>query len=918
MKFPSLLLVLLGLFAGHFSIQAQSIEIKGLIQDSQTKSPLNTGTVTVGDMAKGINPDGTFSITINPSVDTLISIAVPGYETRDTPIPAVTGKVWQMGAVDLKRSETIPTRPSMQDIPVIELTEADFDEEATGNVSALLQASRDPFLRAAAFQFSAARFRIRGYESRYTSVLLNGVSANDPRNGDVFWSEWAGLNDVMRVQDNIVGLVYTGETMANMGGITTFDTRAHKQRKQIRASYSVSNRTYTNRAMATYSTGWLKNDWAFSFSGSRRWAQEGYIPGTFFDGWSYFLSADKRIAKNHIINLTVIGAPLKRGRSIGNTKEQNEIAGSNFYNPYWGYQDGKKRNSRALDTHQPMAILRYDWKMARNSNLMASFSWQGGHYGTSSLEWANARDPRAEYYRRWPSSSEDPNVAMEVYDALAGDESLRQVDWTAMYEANRNSLTTVNNVDGIEGNSVTGLQSKYMVQDYRSDSRTLQGRVVFQKSFDDRHVFSAGVQGQQLTTDFFKEAVDLLGGDFWLDIDRFAEFDFPNNPDVLQNDLDRPNRVIREGDRFGYDYNIHAQNYQGWAQLFLSGSQVDGFIGAELGYADFYREGNVRTGRFPENSLGNSEVVDFLTWKAKGGLTYKINGRNYITAALFAASNAPDFANGFVSPRTRNDVVSDLPAEQVRGGEIAYRLQSPNFKFSATGYMTEIQDQVNVITFYNDLANTFGNYILRNIDRRHIGTEWGLDWKILPALELNSAVALGQHYYTDRALATVIQDNTGAAIYTDRTVYQKNYRLDGMPQEAYSLGLTYNSSKFWFANIQLNYFRKSFLDFSPDRRTAAAVEGVEQGSDQWHSIIDQEELPAGFMLNIFGGKSWKIKKTFLYLNVGVNNVLNNTDFITGGFEQLRFDDESRQVSRFPNRYFYAFGMNYFVNLSVRI
>jgi hypothetical protein len=72
------------------------------------------------------------------------------------------------------------------------------------------------------------------------------------------------------------------------------------------------------------------------------------------------------------------------------------------------------------------------------------------------------------------------------------------------------------------------------------------------------------------------------------------------------------------------------------------------------------------------------------------------------------------------------------------------------------------------------------------------------------------------------------------------------------------------------------------------------------------------------MLNVFGGKSWKINKTYLYLNVGINNLLNNTDLITGGFEQLRFDAESRQVNRFPNRYFYAFGLNYFVNISVRI
>lgn len=919
MRITAFLFALAIQFAWSGPVAAQTVEIRGRIVDKESRSGLPDAIVAAGDMAVAAGADGAFSIRINPLVDTVLRFDVADHEQVVLTVTPGSGPVWQLGEIQMARKDGArPLQQVLQDIPVIELTENDFDDNATGNVSALLQASRDPFFRAAAFQFSAARFRIRGYESRYTTAVLNGVLANDAQNGDVSWSDWAGLNDVMRPQENQVGLVFAGEAMANMGGLTMFDTRAHRQRKQIRVSYSNANRTYTNRLMATWSTGWLRNGWALSASGSRRWAQEGYVPGTFFDGWSYFLSVDKRLGEDHILNLTVLGAPTRRGRSVGNTHEQNDIAGTNYYNPYWGYQDGRKRNSRALNTHQPLAILRYDWKMGRDANLTASVSYQDGRYGVSALDWNEARDPRAEYYRRWPSSSEDPLVAEQMRAALEADESLRQVDWTYMYEVNRNSPFTVLDANGISGNTVTGLRSKYILQEFRSDSRTLQGRAVYQQSLGGRHLFSAGIQGQQQSTHFFQHALDLLGGDFWLDVNRFAAFDFPNDPGILQNDIETPNRIIGVGDRYGYDYLIHARNAQGWAQIFLSGARLDGFLGAEIGYADFWREGLVANGRFPQTSKGNSEVLDFMTWKAKGGLTYKFDGRNYLSGAVFASQNAPDYQNGFISPRSRNDVVADLPAEKVISGELGYRLQAPRFKFSATGYLTEIRDQVNVITFFNDLANTFGNYVLTDIHRRHIGTEWGLDWKVTPAWELNGAVAMGRHYFTDRALATVTEDNTGEPVYTDRTVYIRNFRLDGMPQEAFSLGLTYNSRKFWFANIQANYFRKAYLDFSPDRRTAAAVDGVEQGSEQWNAILDQEELPGGFMLNVFGGKSWKVKNTFVYLNVGINNVLNNRNLITGGFEQLRFDAESRDVSRFPNRYFYAFGTNYFINLSVRI
>lgn len=912
-----LLLCLPILFVSQL-LHSQVVEIRGVVVDLQSGRGIPEATIYAGDMAVISLPDGSYSFMANRNVDTLVVIEAEGFEAREFLMPTGITTFWQMGVVELSPSADTRTRFINQEIPVIELTEADFDESATGNISAILQASRDPFVRAAAFQFSAARFRIRGYESRYTSTLINGVTANNAQNGDVFWSQWAGLNDVMRAQENLVGLVYVNDAMANMGGMSSFDTRAHRQRKQTRVSYSMSNRTFTNRIMATHSTGWNHKGWAFSVSGSRRWAQEGYVKGTFFDGYAYFASVDKRIRRNHIINLTVLGSPLVRGRSIANTLEQNEIAGTNFYNPYWGYQNGEVRNSRFVDAHQPIGILRYDWNINRNSRFLTSVSWQGGRYGSSAIDWYDARDPRADYYRRWPSSMSDPAMAARAREALIQDEQLRQVDWAYMYEVNRNGLTTIPNVNGLPGNDVTGLRSRYILQEFRSDPTMLQGRMVYQTTLQGRHFLSAGLQAQQQTTHYFQHALDMLGGDFWVDWSRFAEFDFPNNPMVLQNNIDEPNRLVREGDRFGYDYKIHTQNYQSWVQGFLSGAHFDGFVGGELGYADFYREGLIRNGRFPESSGGDSELQSFLTWKAKGGVTWKIDGRNYFNVAGFASVNAPDFNNGFISPRTRNDIVEDLPAERITSAEASYRLQAPTIKLRVTGYVTDIRDQTNVITFFNDLANTFGNYIMTDISRRHIGTEWGAEWKITPAVELNAAAAVGQYYYTDRAKAKVIEDNTGEEIYRDRTVYIRNFRMDGVPQEAFSVGVTYNSRKFWFANLQVNYFRKAFLDFSPDRRTAQAVDGVEPGSPQWRAILDQEELPGGFMVNAFGGKSWKVRRSFVYLNVGITNLLNKTDFATGGFEQLRFDNESRQVGRFPNRYFYAFGFNYFLNLSVRI
>ena len=60
------------------------------------------------------------------------------------------------------------------------------------------------------------------------------------------------------------------------------------------------------------------------------------------------------------------------------------------------------------------------------------------------------------------------------------------------------------------------------------------------------------------------------------------------------------------------------------------------------------------------------------------------------------------------------------------------------------------------------------------------------------------------------------------------------------------------------------------------------------------------------------------RNTFLVLNVGVSNLTNNKNQVTGGYEQLRFDFEDKDPSAFAPKYFYSFGTTYFVNLVLRM
>lgn len=811
-------------------------------------------------------------------------------------------------------------------IPTVSINDNDLNDGGSQNVSSILTAGRDPFFSSAIFNFSAARFKIRGYDNDNYITYMNGVPMDQLDNGFTSFFLWSGLNDVIRNRDNSLGLKPNTFAFGEIGGSFNIDTRASKQWKQLRVSYASTNRNYSNRLMATYSTGLLKSGWAFSGSISRRWAKEGYVPGTFYDSWSYYAAAEKVFNDRHSLSLVTLGTPTKNGRAAASIKELQDLSGTNYYNPLWGYQNGEKRNSSVAQTHQPTFILTHDFKINNTTSLVTAGSYTFGRRAVTAIDWYNAADPRADYYRNLPSAIDDTAQSLEVEALIRANPELIQVQWDKFYEVNRNSIETIQNANGIQGNNVTGKRARYIVENRISDVQRMNFNSVLNKYFKEHYSLTTGISYQFNKTSNYKEVDDLLGADFYVDLNQFAERDFPSNSSANQNDLNNPNRILEVGDKFGYNYDVHLQKGAAWGQILAKYNKVDVFAALELSVTSYFRDGKVKNGLFPENSFGKSEVLTFFNYGLKGGVTYKVNGRNYVYANGSYTTRAPYFDNVFVSPRTRNTTVPDPKSETVRGVEAGYVLNSPRIKARLSGYFTQFLNQTNTLTFFHDDFRSFVNYSLTNIDKIHMGGELGIDAKIYKGLSAVAAVSMGRFYYTSRQNAFVTQDNSQEVLAANETIYSKNYKVSGTPQFAYTTGLSYRSPKFWFINVNFNYFDDIWLDYNPIRRTQAAVDLQTPGSDIWNDVLAQEKVSGQFTMDVFAGYSWKLDKTFngmkkstyLYFNLGVNNITNNKDFITGGFEQLRFDFDDRRVDKFPNRYSYAFGINYFASVTFRM
>ena len=534
------------------------------------------------------------------------------------------------------------------------------------DISGILQSSRDVFTSTAGYNFGSARFRIRGYDSENTLVSLNGVLINDLETGWPTWSLWGGLNDVTRWMQVRTGIVPSRYNFGGIGGFTEIDLRASQLRPGLRVSYASANRTYRNRLMATYSTGMMKNGWAITAAGSRRWSDEGFVEGTPYNAYSYFLSAEKRINARHSISFSGMGAWQYQGRQGLAVQEAYDLTGSSYYNPFWGYQNGEKRNARMSNDHKPILLLSHVFIMDSTSKLTTSLLYTFGRDGLTNLNWFDAKDPRPDYYRYLPSfyQETDPGYAAELTTSWTTDANARQIDWDQLYFANGKNLYTVQNANGTVGNSITGNRSKYIVEDQRADPVRFTANSVYNKDLDATRHLTVGGSVNMQRTHYFKVVEDLLGGDYFLDLDNFADRDFGDST-LSQNDLQVTNKVVGEGDVFGYDYLIHTHMYNAFGQFEKKWTKWEAYAGLSLSYTSFWREGNFVNGRFPENSYGDSEKQDFLTYGLKAGVVRKLSGRHYLTANVAYMTRPPAPRIAYLSPRTRDVIVPGLTEEKV-------------------------------------------------------------------------------------------------------------------------------------------------------------------------------------------------------------------------------------------------------------
>ncbi|MDE6354787.1 MAG: TonB-dependent receptor, partial [Prevotella sp.] len=559
------------------------------------------------------------------------------------------------------------------------------DDDMSQNVT-IINSNSNLYASQVGYLFSPVRFRYRAFNQKYNEIYINGAPMNDMESGQFRYSMVGGLNAQTRNMEFALPFEANNFAMSAMGGSNNYNFRPSSQPVGNRVTLSGANRNYTLRAGYTFNSGLSEKGWAWSAAVMYRWANRGYVEGTFYNSLSYFLGVEKVFNDKHSLSLVTWGNPTERASQGAATDEAYWLANDRYYNPYWGYQNGKKRNSRVVNDFAPTALLTWDWKINDYMKLTTALTGKYSHYKSTKLNYSNSDNPHPNYWKNLPSSfydvwdetdatnRTDQNLAdwQSSYEFWTASKANRQINWDRLYYSNQQL-------------AAQGKDAMYYIQAKNNDQLMLTLSSALKMDLTKNSSLNLGLNLQTTKGMHYQTMEDLLGATVFHNINTYALGTYAGSSNEVQYDLNNPNGEVREGDKFGYNYNLLVDKANVWTTYKHDFNQIHTFLSGRVGATSMQRDGKMRNGLAANNSYGKSGTARFLDGGVKAGATFS-DGPYTMTWGLGYELRTPTASTAFVSPEINNDFVSNLKNERIFSAELGYYMNFSWLNISLNGY----------------------------------------------------------------------------------------------------------------------------------------------------------------------------------------------------------------------------------------
>ena len=800
--------------------------IKGKLVDAETNESLIGATAVIDGTTIGAATDfdGLFEINSPSNGNVHLVFRNVGYDEIKKSVK-VTAATTNLGTISLN-----PTAVGLDNVTVIaSVVRADRQtpiavsnirldvlEEKLGNQEfpEVLKQTPSVYATKSGGGYGDSRINMRGFDTNNIGVLVNGVPVNDMENGKVYWSNWAGLSDVTQFMQVQRGLGASKLGLSSAGGTINIITKTTEAKKGVSASVGMGN-DGMNKFSLALSTGLMDNGWSITALGARN-AADGYIQGTNYVGYTYFLNVSKMINDSHRLSFTGFGAPQWHNqRGIMHTVEDwANKPGKEKYNATMGFYKGETFGGPYgyNEYHKPQLSLNHSWtindKSALNTALYASISSGGGR---------RARGNNANWLG-WNNNTGRPNSTTK----LTPDGYL---DFDAVVAANREA-----------GDA----EAVLVIAENRHQWYGVLSS--YNNQINDNLSVTAGYDGRYYRGYHYEWVEDLLGAEGY--VEKYPLYGREKGT------------AIQVGDKTNFD-NIGEVLWQGaFGQAEYVNDQLSAFLSASITYQGYRYHA---LDKAPVDGSQISEWQSFLPWSAKAGFNWKFNENHnvYVNGGMF--TRAPYFNNVFKNYTTT--AYDDVPYEKIYTVEGGYTFSLPNFTATVNGYYTQWDDRGKAVSVQVKDAegnSSTGRGILRGLDARHAGVEVEATYKPVKNVELKGMFSYGDWVYTDDVNMSLFDENS--QYVGDYNAQIKDTHVGNSAQMTSAVMASWEIIKGLKVGADWNFFGKNYADYDVNSRS-------KENYEAW-------KIPNYYTFDLNASYRMKVNNVNISFFSTVNNLLN--------------------------------------------
>jgi iron complex outermembrane receptor protein len=713
------------------TVIAQKGKISGIIKDELTSETLIGATVLIGSgVGTTTDIDGYFEIEADYGEYDL-TVSYVGYESKSQKVTLDKKEVtvkFSLGITTLNEFEVVADIAVDRETPIAftNILPATIEEElAAQDLPMILNSTPGVYATQQGGGDGDARVSIRGFSQRNVAVMIDGIPVNDMENGQVYWSNWFGLDAVTRTMQVQRGLGASKIAIPSIGGTINILTKGIDAKKGGMVKQEIGNNGFLRTSLGL-STGPLKGGWGLTVAGSYKQGN-GWVEQAFTKGGFYYLKAEKKLGK-HLLALAAMGAPqshgqrsfkkplplydidfaLSEGFDTANHKDDINPSidlGAN-YNQHWGEYETYRvnevgdttrgesvlLNERVNYYHKPQFSLRDFWSVNEKlyiSNILYVSIGRGGGVGSKNT--------------------------ITDYDLLPNG----QIDWQTSYDNNVGN----NRFDNAFGQEIDVSIDRYFSDTEHKSSRILYAGVnnhnwfgglsTFQYVANESWTYSGGIDARSYRGIHYREVYDLIGGDYY------------GSP-TDEGDENTERGMLRVGDKFFY----HNEGLVRWGGLFgqaeYSSTLISAFVNISSALSaykriDYFNEKDIvigdqvfarasdEGGVFFYNSDGGLSAYNGATITYSGDTIFVNNNPNiYNPIDSFIVGAMDSIYNDDQETRYNETAWKYIPGFTVKGG-FNYKLNEFQNIFINSGYISKAQRFQNVIDndneFYEQVEN---------------------------------------------------------------------------------------------------------------------------------------------------------------------------------------------------------------------